>query len=175
VAVHHLYTKVVGVTRTNADGTRRQDVARRCRPGDAVILRHEPDNPADPNAIAVLRDSGEQIGYLRRALAKDLVLASAAGHRCGAVVTQVTGGGPFRYSGVNLVIIVADPGTGDEETQGYFRDLIATSSDQLERLGGMQARDDVGRSRRGVPVVAISVAVALALALALILSILSPR
>ncbi len=41
-------TKVVGVTRRNADGRSRQDVIRDCAIGDDLLLVPEPDNPADP-------------------------------------------------------------------------------------------------------------------------------
>ena len=35
-----------------------------CEPGDVVTLVHEPKNPADANAIAVLSSRGVQIGYI---------------------------------------------------------------------------------------------------------------
>ena len=37
-----------------------------------MILRREPDNPYDPNAIRVERADGAQIGYIPRDLAKHL-------------------------------------------------------------------------------------------------------
>ena len=57
-------TDVVGVT---FDG--RQEVVRRLRKGDSVMLVREPDNPFDTNAIRVERMNGEQFGYLNRQLA----------------------------------------------------------------------------------------------------------
>lgn len=60
-------TKVVGVT---FDG--RQNVIRRLRIGEMLELEREPDNPHDPNAVKVIRKTGEQIGYLNRELAKDV-------------------------------------------------------------------------------------------------------
>jgi HIRAN domain. len=44
----------------------RQDTIRRCREGERVILKREPNNPYDKNAIAVLGQNGDQIAYLSR-------------------------------------------------------------------------------------------------------------
>ena len=38
-------------------------------PGSALALRAEPDNPHDPNAVAVLLASGEPVGYVPRDVA----------------------------------------------------------------------------------------------------------
>ena len=38
-------------------------------PGRALILRPEPENPHDPNAVAVLLASGEPVGYVPREIA----------------------------------------------------------------------------------------------------------
>ena len=64
----HIQTKVVGVT---FEG--RQEVVARLQMGDKVWLEMEPDNPYDKNAIMVTRENGEQIGYLSRHLAADIV------------------------------------------------------------------------------------------------------
>ena len=39
------------------------------RPGSALHLRAEPENPHDPNAVAVLLQSGEPVGYVPRDVA----------------------------------------------------------------------------------------------------------
>jgi hypothetical protein len=41
-------------------------------PGRALRLRREPDNPHDPNAVAVLLESGEPLGYVPRELAPEV-------------------------------------------------------------------------------------------------------
>jgi HIRAN domain-containing protein len=43
------------------------------------MLEHEPDNPRDINAIRVLRKTGEQVGYLERELAGEVVFRSRPG------------------------------------------------------------------------------------------------
>jgi len=57
---------VVGVTFKNRDGSSRQEAIKGLQEGEAILLRREPDNPHDPNAIAVDTRDGDQIGYLPR-------------------------------------------------------------------------------------------------------------
>jgi hypothetical protein len=61
-------TRVAGVT---FDG--RQSVIARLSIGENILLRREPANPYDPNAIRVDSQNGCQIGYLNRFLATNLV------------------------------------------------------------------------------------------------------
>lgn len=58
-------TKVVGVSKENADGSDRQTIIRReVSENDPLMLLPEPDNKYDPNAVKVLSKFGHQIGYL---------------------------------------------------------------------------------------------------------------
>lgn len=57
-------TKVAGVT---FDG--RQSVIARLNIGEEILLKREPTNSYDPNAISVECQNGWQIGYLNRYLA----------------------------------------------------------------------------------------------------------
>jgi HIRAN domain len=58
------FVQVHGIFHRNPDSSDRQKIIRECRPGEDVHLMPEPDNPIDPNAIAVLRENGEQLGYV---------------------------------------------------------------------------------------------------------------
>jgi hypothetical protein len=60
-------TRVVGVI---FDG--RQPVIARLSIGENILLRREPTNPYDPNAISVECQNGWQIGYINRHLASTL-------------------------------------------------------------------------------------------------------
>ena len=42
-------------------------------PGRSLTLRPEPDNPHDPNAVAVLLETGEPVGYVPREIAPGVV------------------------------------------------------------------------------------------------------
>jgi hypothetical protein len=56
--------QVHGLYHRNRDGSSRQQIIRSCRAGDVLNLVPEPDNPHDPCAIKVCRESGAQLGYL---------------------------------------------------------------------------------------------------------------
>jgi len=77
-------TVVVGITH---DG--RQEVVERLWSGDEVVLRREPNNIYDRNAIMVLRWNDEQIGYIERGLASKLASKfDAYGKDVKAVITK---------------------------------------------------------------------------------------
>jgi single-stranded-DNA-specific exonuclease len=60
-------TRVAGVTFNG-----RQAVVARLTMGEEILLKREPTNPYDFNAIRVERNDGQQIGYLNRYLAATL-------------------------------------------------------------------------------------------------------
>lgn len=62
-------TKVVGVTFQNPDGTNRQEIISKCKVGEYVLLKRDYDNSYDQYAIAVLRKTGEQIGFIDKDVA----------------------------------------------------------------------------------------------------------
>ncbi len=63
-------TKVVGVSRSNEDGTSRQDIIRSSvQELDSLILEREPTNPYDSQAVKVMTTDHRQIGYLSREVA----------------------------------------------------------------------------------------------------------
>jgi hypothetical protein len=55
---------VVGADFPNRRGPGRRFEIRICKPGEDVVLVPEPNNPADPNAIAVMSSRNIQIGYI---------------------------------------------------------------------------------------------------------------
>jgi hypothetical protein len=63
----NICTRVAGVT---FDG--RQAVIARLSIGEEILLKREPTNPYDRNAICVERSDGQQIGYINRCLASTL-------------------------------------------------------------------------------------------------------
>lgn len=65
-------TKVVGVTKTNPDGRRRQEIIKWLRPLDKIELVREPSNAYDVNAIKVISSKGQQIGYIDSNRASEL-------------------------------------------------------------------------------------------------------
>jgi hypothetical protein len=123
----HFFTRVVGVTHRNSDRKSRQKIIKKCNRLDPLLLDTEEDNPHDPNAIRVLRQNGEQIGYLDAALAKQLASRIKQGYRFDAFIADLTGGVDAKpTTGVNVVIIVAPPGASVRRVRSYWESLRAS-------------------------------------------------
>lgn len=123
--MRHFFAHVAGESHRNADGSDRQAIIPRCQVGELLVLEHEPDNPHDINAIRVLRQTGEQIGYLQREFAGEVVSRSAKGwvyHALIAGVGRAGGRGPY---GVALLMIVEDEGDSDAEITAYAHRVLA--------------------------------------------------
>ena len=125
MSLEHFFGRVAGESHRNADGSDRQAIIPRCRVGDLLVLEHEPDNPHDINAIRVLRQNGEQIGYLEREFAGEVVSRSAKGGKYHAVIAGI--GRPHRSApyGVALLILVEDHGGSDAEVSSYAREVLS--------------------------------------------------
>ena len=54
-------------------------VAAALRIGERLVLRREPENPHDPNAIEILTEAGVKLGYVPRVAAMDLAPRLDAG------------------------------------------------------------------------------------------------
>jgi len=89
-------TKVMGVS---FDG--RQDTVAGLVPGLELQLQRQPDNPHDPNAIAV-HYGALHIGFLRKQIAKHLAPLIDGGARYRARIEHVTGGKDGKNFGVNV-------------------------------------------------------------------------
>lgn len=84
---------VVGESFNNPDGSSRQDEIRRCGVGESVRLQPEPDNPHDPNAVAVYSLRSVKIGYLCRADASYFMDATYEDGVCFEASIGCIGGG----------------------------------------------------------------------------------
>ena len=93
------FTKVVGVTFGG-----RQSVAGKLVVGEALLVEHQKDNPTDENAIALVRGTGEQVGFLRRQIAAALAPLVDDGAAYVCHVRDITGGDDGRSVGVNVQV-----------------------------------------------------------------------
>jgi HIRAN domain len=75
---------VAGAALHHGEALASEDVA----PGRPLSLRRDPDNPHDPNAIAVDAAGGEQVGWVPRELAVELAPDLDAGRPWSAVVLR---------------------------------------------------------------------------------------
>lgn len=83
---------IVGESHRNLDGRSRQQLIKKhCKPGALVSLVREPDNPADPQAVAVYAECG-QIGYLSRDDAERLAPRMDRGEHGSCWISQIQGG-----------------------------------------------------------------------------------
>ena len=117
--VRHFFTKVVGVTYDNDDGTSRQAIIARCQTLEELVLDHDEGNVYDANAVKVCRENGEQLGHLGAELAEEIVGMSGRGWTYAAFIAAITGGGSQPIYGVNLLIVASQPGVSAEEAQRY--------------------------------------------------------
>jgi single-stranded-DNA-specific exonuclease len=89
------HTKLVGVSYEG-----RQDTIAGLKLGEELMLERQPQNPYDPNAIAV-RYGALQLGFIRKEIAKHIAPHIDAGARYRARIESLTGGGA-KNRGVNI-------------------------------------------------------------------------
>ena len=95
------YSKVVGVAFENPDGSSRQQYIKDyCFSSQPLILKREPNNRYDKNAVGVwikrkvflFFESEIQIGYLSAELAEDIAECMDSGGTVEACISEITGG-----------------------------------------------------------------------------------
>jgi len=96
----YFYTKIVGVTMEG-----RQETIRRLSLDTRIRLQREPDNPYDHNAIMVITENNEHIGYLNRKLALVLAPLIDQGRDYQVFISSLTGGKNGNSYGVNILIV----------------------------------------------------------------------
>ena len=99
-----IFTKVVGVSHRNNNGSSRRIIIWRCKAPEELELVPEPDNPFDSNAVAVCRANGEQLGYLNQRLAEDMHRWLGNGQHWVAVLTQIIGTDPTRIGAILALV-----------------------------------------------------------------------
>lgn len=63
--VDQMSLDIAGLDYPNKKGPPRRFELAMCSPGEAVALKPEPKNPADPQAVAIYSCRGIQLGYVR--------------------------------------------------------------------------------------------------------------
>jgi hypothetical protein len=106
---------------------------RRCSEGQRVHILHEPDNPHDPEALAVVTDAGETIGYI----ARDCWLQDALheeGRGCEASIKEIATSGAKKLGvvidvrlcgrGVGTRVFSRAPAPSSAKPQGWLSRLL---------------------------------------------------
>ena len=130
--LRHNFAKVAGVTFPNDDGSERQEIIRRCKAGEHLILRHQPDNAYSEFAVQVLRKNGQQIGHAPEYLAEWICKELRAGYRAAGVIRNVTGGTPDKPTrGVNFLAVFAAEDVTPKELQEYVDEAFRSDGASL--------------------------------------------
>jgi single-stranded-DNA-specific exonuclease len=100
-----IYSKLQGVTRTNHDGSERQDViAELCYPGQQLLLMRAPNQYSQNNLDVYV---AYQVGHVNPELADLLAPILNQGHVVRAHITEITGGTEEKPTrGVNVSFTV---------------------------------------------------------------------
>lgn len=137
--LRHNYAKIAGVTFPNEDGTERQKIISRCRVGERLILRHDPENGFSPFATQVLRTNGEQLGFVPEYLAEEVCDEFECGFQVFGVLKDLTGGTRDKPTrGVNVIIFFVASDVSREERDRYVNSVL--NSESVENAGGWSLR-----------------------------------
>ena len=104
------YTKIVGVTFANQDGSDRQEIIEdlddllQQTSHVSLVLVRDPQNPYDHNAIQVHDEQGRQLGYLSRSVCETLAPMMDNGIEVQCTLSQITGHSLDQNFGINLQI-----------------------------------------------------------------------
>lgn len=97
------YSKVAGVTFNNNDGTSRQKILSQCQVGEYLYARHEPIR-GHPEAVALYRANGEQVGWLNAGIAAEIAERLDKGAQVDVMISDLTGGSFGKTRGCNILI-----------------------------------------------------------------------
>jgi hypothetical protein len=83
---YHFYTKLVGITQKNEDGTIREKLIPKCKPFEFVDVAWESDNRNDAKAVAIRKKHGPRLGYLNSGTAEEVATSMKRGKEWRACV-----------------------------------------------------------------------------------------
>lgn len=113
--IKNVKLKVVGVTFTNEDGVSRQNIIAGLKDNSMIILRREPTNRYDTNAVAVFTEDG-QVGYISKDYSSILAPMMDAGTQLEAKIGEH---GKFKDNYyINIIINEVGPKDSTELSGG---------------------------------------------------------
>ncbi len=83
------FCPVAGINKEALSGAHRQDIIAKLKEGEPIFLVREPNNPHDPNAVALFTEGDRDIGYLPRDWAAEIAERLDAGSPVTAKVAAV--------------------------------------------------------------------------------------
>ena len=138
VPVMHIVTTIVGTEYSNPNGTSRQSILQQCQSSEFLLLKHEPKNRFDKNAVAVLRHNGQQLGYLPRKLAAEVVAQSNRGWKYFVHLSSVTTSNKIIVQlgsedtttpiDAKIVLFILRPDATEKEWQDYYKSWVISQT-----------------------------------------------
>jgi hypothetical protein len=153
--IAHWFSKIVGTSHSNDDGSSRQSYIAECIQFEKLNILHDEDNQFSKKAIKVCRENGTQLGFLNQRLATEIFGKSKKGYQYAVFATEITGGGS-KTRGVNLLIVQAEPDASEEAVQKYVSNLDLTDRISLQSDDSENANPNFSL---GIIVVAIIIAI----------------
>jgi len=109
-----------GVIRSKIYGiSKHQEVIDDLREGDQLVLKREPNNSYDSNAIQIQSKNGKQLGYVKTELAAELAEELDAQKEIQCKVLMITGQG-YKNKGVNVEFLRASFQSADQVPAGVI-------------------------------------------------------
>lgn len=120
--IKHYYTTLAGLNHLNLDGSDRRRLARECRCFQRLVLRHEPENVHDTNAVIVERPDGAMLGYIPAHVAANMAWQREdRGWKHVAVLAGFTKPTPtFPKSSPLLAVLVIEGETPESAVDEYI-------------------------------------------------------
>jgi len=101
----HFFIEAVGVMKINEDGSDRQKILGRCRPGEVLLLVREASGIHDEGVIKIVRSNGDQIGFVAKSMADRIAQDMDWGYHFRAEISEITQGkGRKRVLGCNIKV-----------------------------------------------------------------------
>lgn len=127
VEVTHFIATVAGASHPNRNGSSRQEIVQRCKLGERLYLIHEIGNRYDKHATRVVRQNGEQVGYVPKEIA-DVVVEDFTGeqpcdHSAIALGTQEIFEGSDNLT-LLFCIVVAFHGADPQKVEAEIRTAL---------------------------------------------------
>lgn len=159
--VSHFVCEVAGASHDNPDGTSRQAIVKKCKRLETVILQHEVGNRYDKHALQIVRATGEQVGYIPKELADDIVDGYATNGPCICAAVSLgavpLGDSPTLVT-TSLLVVFAVTDTEPELISTYIQELgrdpeVSISAEHIPNLTTLECVDSrhqtaIDRSQR---------------------------
>lgn len=99
---HRFNSKITGVSFKSESGVKRQKLVKKLKAGEILYLIPDRHNKHDANAIMVMNRNEDDLGFLPSDTAADLKRELEQGKKFFGQVTEKTGGGLFKKTGINI-------------------------------------------------------------------------